>query len=149
MARPTPAQKRASALHLARLLLREWQADGPGLQPHLRELLSILIWKWTEAHGKYRGCRFWTPRALEAPQGLCHEHVVPRKLLVEALVAAGPESAEEILETMAVACVVTHAEHSQLPDVSWEELLANPWARYDAAGVEVVDTLESIDSPGR
>lgn len=41
---------------------------------------------------------------------------------------------------MALACVVTRAEDARLLEATWEELLADPWARYHGTGVEVVDT---------
>jgi hypothetical protein len=58
-----------------------------GLHAHRKELLSACVWKWTESHGKYTGCRYWTRAALAADsvRDLAHEHVVPRKLIVERL----------------------------------------------------------------
>lgn len=134
--RSTPEEKRASAVALAVTVLG---ARG-ALNVHRNELLSICVWKWTEAHGKYKGCRFWTRAALDAerPQ-LAHEHVVPRRLIVRALIELDEVSdVPDLLARMAVACVVTRSEHDRLPEASWDELLANPWARY--SGIEVVDT---------
>ncbi len=54
-----------------------------------------------------------------------------------------------LLEAMAVACVVTRAEHDALPEAAWGEPLADPWARYRKAGVEVVNTLEAARRAGR
>ena len=83
----TPEEKQASAAALATAILGVPNA----LRGHRNELLSICVWKWTEAHGKYRGCRYWTRAALEAGdiRLLAHEHVVPRRQLVMALVEEG------------------------------------------------------------
>ena len=137
---------------MASVLLRDRLA-GAGLETHYRELLSILVWKWTEAHGKYRGCRYWSQAALAATKDdWCHEHVVPRRLLVDAvrdLADPSPDAVRDLLERMAVACVVTRAEHDALPEAAWEELLEDPWARYRRAGIEVVDTLQPATRSGR
>ena len=134
-----PDEKRASAVHLATVLLR----DGGGLPVHVRELLSILVWKWTEADGKYRGCRFWTPQALAADRSTwAHEHVVPRKLVVRALLDLpdpSPSAVRDLLERVGLACIVTRDEHDALPDLPWETLHDDPWARYREAGIEVVE----------
>lgn len=41
---------------------------------------------------------------------------------------------------MAIACIVTSAEHARLPEATWEQLLADPWARYRGTDIELVDT---------
>lgn len=139
----TPGDRKNSAVTLAVAVLG---ATGT-LSVQRNELLSVCIWKWTEAHGKYKGCRFWTRKALAAKshKELAHEHVVPRRLVVEQLCAiADPDEAavRELFEAMAVACVVTRDEHRNLPEVDWEELVTDPWARYEYADVEVVDTWD-------
>jgi hypothetical protein len=104
-----------------------------------RKLLNQVVWYATESEGKYT-TRFRSREALrlqaelgrtEAARHLAHEHVVPRQLLIDRLIAE-PGRAPEIL-AFAVACVVTREEHSRLPD-------GDGWERYEAAGIEVVDT---------
>ena len=143
--RSTPEEKRASAVALAVAVMEVRDS----LQAHRNELLSICVWKWTEAHGKYRGCRYWTRAALDADQRqLAHEHVVPRRQLVRALIdlpTASEEAVVDLLTRMGVACVVTRNEHDRLPEAPWAELVVNPWARYE--GVEVVDTWAARPLP--
>jgi len=115
-----------------------------GLDVHGAELLSTCVWKWTEADGQDRGCRWLSAAALDEPDGgKIDEHVVPQKLLVEAMVALREPTAEalrDLLATMAIACIVTRAEDARLSEATWEKLLADPRARYRGTGVVVVDT---------
>lgn len=108
---------------------------------HKRELLSICLWKLTEAEarGKYN-LRFQTPAALEAsPRELQHEQVVERKRVVEALMAE-PDRLEEILRDV-VGCAVTREEHQRLTQLSRERPDLEGWARYEAAGITVIDLV--------
>ena len=107
--------------------------------PHKRELISVCLWKLTEAEsrGKYN-LRFQTPAALEAPRSeKQHEHVVERKSIVDALLAS-PERADEILER-AVGCTVTRDEHRRLTNLGRERPDLEGWDRYRAAGIRVLD----------
>lgn len=59
----------------------------------LRELLSVLLWKWTERNGKLLGCEIWSKKAIELYKCtnkitkinsiLVHEHIIPRKVLID------------------------------------------------------------------
>lgn len=62
-----------------------------------------------------------------------HEHVVTRKALSERLFAG--EEPEQVLRD-AVACIVTVEEHARL---SAYDNTYDGWARYGAAGIQVVD----------
>lgn len=104
-----------------------------------RKMLNQLVWYATEKDGKYT-TRFRSREALRlqrelgrtvAVRHLAHEHVVPRQLVIDQLIA-DPDAAAEVLVS-AVACVVTREEHDRLPD-------GQGWERYEAAGIEVVDT---------
>ena len=106
---------------------------------HKRELLSVCLWKLTEAEsrGKYN-LRFQTPAALEAPRSeKQHEHVVERKSIVDALLAS-PGETDKILEG-AVGCTVTKDEHRRLSALSRERPDLEGWDRYRAAGIRVLD----------
>jgi hypothetical protein len=74
---------------------------------------------------------------------LQHEHVYERSQLVDALLQS-PEEADSIAE-MAVACTVTKTEHATLAAVC----RANPeligWARYNAAGIRVLDVTTGLE----
>ncbi len=54
------------------------------------------------------------------------------------LPASSEEVVVDLLTRLGLAGDRTRDEHDRLPEVSWDALVANPWARY--AGVEVVDT---------
>lgn len=59
----------------------------------LRELLSVLLWKWTERNGKLLGCEIWSKKAIELYKHtnkitkinsvLVHEHIIPKKVLID------------------------------------------------------------------
>lgn len=125
--------RRARAIRAMRALLA---AD---LRPdHLRELLSVCLWKLTESEsGKYR-TRFRSVAALDSPrETLAHDHVYERAKLVAELIA-WPERIEEIA-ARAVGCIVTRDEHARLTALSRARPELLGWARYAAAGLEVVD----------
>ena len=111
---------------------------------HKRELLSICVWKVTEIDGK-QNLRFVSRGAVEASVGesLEHEHVFPRKGMVDEMMGGKPVA--EVLKD-AVACLVTKSEHEQLT----RETRGNPdlvgWARYEKAGIEVIDRLSQTES---
>jgi hypothetical protein len=60
-------ERRQSAIHLVKVLLA---SRGPGvLLPHLRELLTILLWKITEADSSKYKTRYQSRAALERSSG--------------------------------------------------------------------------------
>ncbi|MCA8951154.1 MAG: hypothetical protein KDE27_16730 [Planctomycetes bacterium] len=141
MAKAEREDVRESVVRLVTIVLRDRTVSGGPEAPY-RKLLSSLLWQWTEADGKWSRSLPWSRSALETDnrRSLRHEHVVPRKLLIDALVAMGdpePRAVRDILERMAVACIVTEEEHRRLPDVPWADLSHDVWVRYRRAGVEV------------
>lgn len=130
--RPDREERLASAITAAEVLV-----DLDLYPQHKRELLSICVWKATELDGKFN-TRFCSRGALEAGHGtkLNHEHVIERKQLVDRLLAGEPVG--EVLKE-AVACLVTVDEHKTLTRISKENPDLEGWARYEAAGIEVVD----------
>ncbi len=113
---------------------------------HKRELLSVCIWKVTEAApmSKYQ-TRYRSRGSLAAPESdLAHDHVYQRKRLIDAMLA-DPDDASRILLS-AVACVVTHEEHFRLTAISREAKDLDGWDRYERAGIEVVE-MESESPP--
>jgi hypothetical protein len=135
---------RASALQAVAHLLQPL----PGLSlAHRRELLSIALWKWTEASGippyaKFN-LQFATSGALEKsiPMKINHEHVWRRKWIIDQLLQGGRTWNEaqlgDFLESCGVACVVTVEEHGRLAAISGQG-----WQRYRQAGIEVFDLQE-------
>ena len=102
---------------------------------HKRELLSVCLWKLTEARpaSKY-ALRFRTFDALAGTGPLRHEHIHQRKHLVTALLSG--ETLESAMSRV-IACTVTQAEHRRLG----ESMDCDGWERYRRAGLRVVDTL--------
>lgn len=127
-------ERRASASAVIEALLASRQHI---LKSHLKELLSIAIWKYTECDGKYT-TRYRSHGAITRPvEKLNHEHVVPRKLLVEAMLES-PERCAEILES-AIACTVLEEEHKKIMSIEKSQKGLLGWDRYRAAGVAVYD----------
>ncbi len=115
-----------SAIAIARLVLDKRQTLYPS---HVDELLSIAIWKFTEANGKYTTC-FITRAALDSARSdIQHEHVIPRLTLRKAMMIH-PNRLEQIMR-LAIGCTVTKSEHRRLGNEFG-------WERYRAAGVEVI-----------
>lgn len=126
----------------------------PANDRHLRELCSLLLWKYSEAAGKYRGCRYWTVGALASKRkhgrvvtsklrfgldALRHEHLFPRQQQIAALFEIEDPSLERVrarLEQLNIGVVVTESEHNKLAKQGDE---ANPWDRYTRAGIEWED----------
>ncbi|TFV67513.1 UNVERIFIED_ORG: hypothetical protein E4P37_02640 [Bacillus sp. AZ43] len=111
---------------------------------HRKRLLNEAIWFVTERGSVSRKylLRYRTNGALAiqasmtpsaAAKLLHHEHVQPRKGLVQQLLQPGADVAA--LLAGAVACVVTRDEHKLLS--AHEDKVG--WARYVAAGLTVVD----------
>lgn len=110
----------------------------PLLPAHKRELLSICIWKLTEADGGKYGTRFRSEAALTAPRSkLAHEHVYQRARMVRAMLAE-PHRLEE-LARRAIGCVVTREEHKRLNALGVARPDLDGWQRYEAAEIHVVD----------
>lgn len=133
--------RRRSAIRLAEAVL---SVADELTDAHLKEALSIAIWKYTEVHGKNK-TRYRSRAAIGASSSeINHEHVVTRKSLIAEMIAS-PDRVEEIMSG-AIACCVLRTEHTKLAAVE----KANPelvgWDRYKAAGIEVVDlaTGESV-----
>jgi hypothetical protein len=106
----------------------------PILERHKRDIISGMLWKITEARGKYT-TRHRSRAAMEFGAKVQHEHVFTRKDLTD-LIIAEPDRAREILRD-AIGCVVTVDEHRRLSRV---DRAIRGWDRYAAAGIEVVDT---------
>jgi hypothetical protein len=104
------------------------------LERHKRDIISGMLWKITEARGKYT-TRYRSKASMEAGTKLQHEHVFTRKDLTDRILAE-PQHVREIL-CDAIGCVVTVDEHKRLSRVAGT---IRGWNRYTAAGVEVVDT---------
>lgn len=116
------------------------------LDRHKRDVINGMLWSITQARGKYT-TRFRSIEAMNARQGakLQHEHVIPRKELIEAIMGE-PHRARELLTT-AIACTVTVAEHRRLTAISRKKPDLKGWSRYEAAGIVWHDTDECEKEP--
>lgn len=132
-----------SAVNLARAIIAT-----DALLKHKRELLTACIWKVTEADGKYN-VRYWSEGVHQLvqvhgtilavtrlrPLPLRHEHVNPRRQLVNAMLE-NPADIERILRDEAIACLVTVDEHPRLNNA------LQGFDRYQQAGIRVWDTMQ-------
>lgn len=140
-ATPEVAALKDSALQLvAQILAMTNVADR-----HRKELLSIALWKWTEAEGlapnaKYnlRYCSAGVMLASE-PVRVNHEHVFTRRALLPELIEGEHDldGLRSLLERKGVACVVTVDEHAALGNA-----MGSGWTRYAAAGIPVYDRAQ-------
>ena len=142
------------------MLLTERHRRGDGVREferQIRGLLSDLLWWFSEADGKYAGCRYWSVGAIESRrahgrietsrrkvggQALRHEHLFPRAQLIDLLLALDPPDVDTVgaeLHRLNIGVVVTVTEHDRLPDDGEPN---DPWARYRQGSVEWVDTSE-------
>jgi hypothetical protein len=104
---------------------------------HKRELLSVCVWKFTEANGKWH-CPHWSLEASRAKRSLWrHEHVRRRSVLVSAMLAE-PANVRAILAT-ATACIVTIDEHAVLSALDRNNPECDGWLRYERAGIAVCE----------
>ena len=110
-------------------------------------VLADVVWVWSEFHGKLDGCPYWSmaARALRFERKkLMHEHVVPKRIVMEKLLGLAPatsDSVREVLDRYCIGVVVTREEdvrltklglRSEMPD-GWDG--EDPWARYSKAGI--------------
>lgn len=125
--------RRASAIALAHVVV-----DAEGLTTaHRREALSLAIWKFTEADGKWN-TRYRSAGAVGVGwRFLNHEHVVTRRVLIDRLLA-DPCRCAEIMAS-AVGCCVLRDEHRRLSMVEREHPGVDGWERYCLAGLTVID----------
>lgn len=82
---------------------------------------------------------------------LCHEHVVPKRYILEKLFSLSSPTTEEVyrvLSTYCIGAVVTRDEDRRLAKMglrskmptNWDE--KNIWARYDLAEIEMEGVAE-------
>ena len=107
---------------------------------HKKGVLHYVIWKITEAeHVKHklplrsRKAHEEVLRGGNLGKRLRHEHVFPRKELVEHLLKRGAD-VSKLLDTRAIACVVTVEEAKKLNKKNGEG-----WLRYDDIPVVLIE----------
>ena len=122
-------------------------------------VVNQACWTWTEFDGKYSGCRFWSQQALDrkseqALPKLIHEHLVPRAVVADLLLAMHCPSAKDVFQVFdkyLIAVIVTPEEdkkisrrfRSKMPmgffDLDSPDF-QNVWLRYKDSEISVVDT---------
>lgn len=133
---PEYQERKTSAIALIKLLLENRKPEI--MSQHCRELLTVLLWKLTEAesHNKYK-TRYQTQGAIACRDAikLRHEHVHQRSKMIDRLLKAEPDEVDNIVAA-AVGCTVTIDEHARLAE--WDDEYG--WDRYRKAGLVVIDT---------
>ena len=108
------------------------------LEEHKKSLISRMIWKITEANGKYN-TRYYSEKALKCNKDeKRHDHVWTRKKMVERLIN-DPRHVEDEID-QAIGCTVTKDEHSSL---SGFDTSCDGWERYKKAKILVWDLKEN------
>lgn len=129
-----------SSIALARHLLDRTPPEA--LDTHIKELLSVLIWKASEADGKHN-VRYWSEGYyLAQDRKPEHEHVFERKKIISRMMA-NPHDVESQLSQVA-ACLVLKEEHDLLTRLGRSEPALDGWDRYKKAGLRVWDTKERV-----
>lgn len=120
-------------------------------------VLREVVWVWTEYLGKYNGCIYWSDAAVRrfkrehSRKRLRHEHVVPKKFVIDMLFDLQKPSVETIramLDKFLIGVVVTKEEDALL-NVKYSKampkefsdkkspLFQDPWLRYRECGIKV------------
>jgi len=151
---PIEEEQTSADLILQLLLYRQSliskKLSNNSYEKQFKELITTLLWKHTEAHGKYLGCKHWSDGALESlkkhnnkvitsksidpTHALRHEHLFPRKQSIELLLSlTSPtlESVDDLLK-LNIGVVVTVEEDSRLSKIGNQN---DPWQRYRDANI--------------
>jgi hypothetical protein len=122
-------------------------------------VLNDALWKWSEFDGKIDGCRWWSEAACairENRKQLIHEHLVPRKVLIERLLGLEEPAAEKVAQVLqqCVGVVITkdedrllnkHGLRSKMPKDCSEE---DQWGRYNFANIAVRELSQCLPKKG-
>lgn len=152
---PIEEEQSSADLILQLLLYRKSLIDSKSInnsyEKQFKELITALLWKHTEAHGKYKGCKFWsegaieslkkhndkvvTSKAVDPTHALRHEHLFPRKQTIELLLAIEKPTLEAVNKLLAnnIGVVVTVEEDARLSKIGNQ---STPWQRYIDAGIK-------------
>ncbi len=119
-------------------------------------VLRDACWVWTEYHGKYNGCPYWTKMAilqhqLNPKSKFRHEHAVPKSVVIEMLFNLKNPTIEQvanICQGYLIGVVVSLEEDSVL-NVEFGKTMpkeffdqghpdfGDPWIRYKRYKIEV------------
>lgn len=121
---------------------------GAPLHRHTKSVvIDNALWCWSGIDGKYDGCKHWTKAAWSIcgqRRELRHEHVVPKKVMINHLLEGKTWNAAGIknyFEAFCIGVVVTREEDLKLNKMGLRSKMPSnwdgqdPWARYRAAGL--------------
>jgi hypothetical protein len=129
-------ERKRSAVALIHYVLANHAVEV--LATHRGEILTVLLWKLTQAEGGKYGTLLKSSgtRNCKDKKKLRHDHVFQRAKMIAALIKAAPDQVDKILAT-AVGCTVTAKEHKRL---SKFDKTCDGWKRYRRAKIVVFDT---------
>ena len=132
-----------------------------------REPIGQGSWKWSEMHGKYTGCMFWSEEACNTfehvatkyperaavtigrmasakklrDHSLEHEHIFPRKAWVEMMTPNMGQwesgNSEELAARMDEFCMACIVTHKEHQELSDRAYSSNPWMRYKGTSIRL------------
>ena len=111
-------------------------------------VIADILWCWSEFEGKINGCIHWSKAAKSVTdhEKLRHEHVVPKKHIIDLLMKVSKPSEDYIFALMTKHCigaVVTLDEDKRLTDLGYRSSMPenwngeDVWARYKEARIEI------------
>lgn len=141
-----------------------------------KAILDKIMWKWTEFSGKYKGCYYWSEKALEEYENsnktskFCeanfrHEHVVPKKVIISYLLdkknlnSIDVQFISKLFNKILIATVVTKCENDKklnkykdiMPACCYLKKLSSYtendiWSRYIISNINVYNVEWNVDS---
>lgn len=115
-------------------------------------ILNEILWTWTEFHGKFNGCPYWSVEAKKSYKEskkkakLVHDAIVPRAYLRNRIMKMrkpGAPDLHKFLEEFCIGVVITKKEEEMLNALGLKTTMPegwdgnNPWTRHQAAGIKV------------
>ena len=109
-------------------------------ESHIRQMCSVLLWKFSEAQGSKKNNPYWSDEArkrenLLDESELIHEHVVPRNEIIKFLFKLEKPSYNEVRDVLNKFCigvVVTKSEDALLRDAGFSQKMPKNWDEKDA-----------------
>jgi hypothetical protein len=137
------------------LLLRLFR-EGQLHEAVVRQVLKGACWWVSNAQGRRDACDLWSKAALERRRanagwngiGFVHEHLIPRNVIEDAILALEHPTADAIKRLLALSrvCVVTPEEDEKLRKLGLRDRLPGDadladalLERYHVAGIELSD----------
>jgi hypothetical protein len=136
---------------LTKILLERQKLKQPSKieDRHLKELCSVLLWKFSEAHGSKKQNPLWSKTARQSgsdDKGLVHDHPVPRKVMTEMLFELDrptERAIRDILDKFCMCAVLAKEEDEKLNSNGLKQHMPKGWdnedpfARYRQVGIKL------------